>query len=333
MKKHVMVGMAVLACSVSAAWAESSVTIFGFIDASVGKETGSSDTKILDKYGSRLGVKGERELGNGLTGSFYLEHRLDPQTGASQGGSDTFWKGGSWVGLGGAFGKVTLGRWWSQAFLKSQYASDPFGMGTVDETYGTVGCGPNTGCVGAFWVNNSVSYEFSASGFSFGAQVAETPAGGTKRPANFGVSYSQGALYLGLGYESGEACCATAGTPNDATWAHGTVNYDFGVVKLFSGLGVGRTNTGNNIAGVKTKVSNIVVGFTAPVGSGKVIGAFNQFKDDSAVAGNSVVVRSKVSLGYQYDLDKSTKLYATVSNDSKAATSKTGYDLGVMYSF
>lgn len=333
MKKHVMVGMAVLACSVSAAWAESSVTIFGFIDAAVGKDTGNPKNKILDEYGSRLGVKGERELGNGLTGSFYLEHRLDPQTGASQGGSDTFWKGGSWVGLGGAFGKVTLGRWWSQAFLKSQYASDPFGMGTVDESYGTVGCGPNTGCVGAFWVNNSVTYEFSASGFSFGAQVAETPVGGTKRPANVGVSYSHGPLYLGLGYESGEACCSTAGTPNDATWTHATVNYDFGVVKLFSGLGVGRTNTGNNNAGVKTKVSNIVVGFTAPVGLGKVIGAYNQFKDDAAVAGNSTVVRSKASLGYQYDLDKSTKLYATVSNDSKAATSKTGYDLGLMYSF
>ncbi len=332
MKKRVIVAAAALVCS-AGAWAESSVTIFGFIDAAVGKDTGSTEKKILDEYGSRLGVKGERDLGNGLTGSFYLEHRLDPQTGASQGGSDTFWKGGSWVGLGGAFGKVTVGRWWSQAFLKSQYASDPFGMGTVDETYGTVGCGPNTGCVGAFWVNNSLTYEFSASGFSFGAQVAETPVGSNKRPANFGISYSGGPLYLGLGYESGEACCTTAGTPNDATWTHATVNYDFGVVKLFTGLGVGQTNTGNNNPGVKTKVSNIVVGFTAPVGAGKVIGAYNQFKDDSAVAGNSVVVRSKASVGYQYNLDKSTKLYATVSNDSKAATSKTGYDLGLMYSF
>jgi predicted porin len=311
MKKHVMVGVAALACS--AAWAQSSVTAFGFVNLTVGKNAGSSDKGVMDGYGSRLGFKGEEDLGNGLKASFYLEHRLDPDTGAAQG---PFWKGGSWVGLGGGFGKVTLGRWWSQAFLKSQYASDPFGMGTVDVNYGTVGCGVATGCAGAFWVDNSVTYEFSASGFSVGAQVAEAPAGG-KRPFNFGASYGMGGLYVGFGHERHEAAGAFGG---DATWNHATVNYDFGVAKLFTGFGTGHSNA-------DVKVRNIVVGVTAPVGPGTLIGAYNQFKE----AG--VTVRAKASVGYQYPLSKRTKLYATLTNDSKVATSKTGYDLGIFHSF
>lgn len=311
MKKHVMVGAAALLCSASGAWAQSSVTVFGFVDVALGKNSGSSDKQVMDNYGSRIGFKGEEDLGGGLKASFYLEHRVDPTTGTSEGGG-TFWKGGSWVGLGSVFGKVTLGRWWTQAFLKSQYASDPFGMGTVDLNYGTVGCGTSTGCQGAFWLNNSVSYEFSTGGFSAGAQIAEA-SGGSERPWNFGVSYGGGPLYVGFGHESHSA-------GSDSRWSHGTVNYDFGVAKLYTGFGTGRTSA-------DVKVRNILVGAGVPVGPGTVLAAFNQFKEAS------VTVRQKISVGYQHPLSKRTKLYATLTNDSKVATSKTGYDLGILHSF
>jgi len=317
MQKHVMVGVAAaLFCSAGATWAQSSVTAFGFVNLAVGKNAGSSDKQVMDTYGSRLGFKGEEDLGGGLKASFYIEHRFDPDTGTAQG---PFWKGGSWVGLGGSFGKVTLGRWWSQAFLKSQYASDPFGMGTVDVNFGTVGCGPTTGCAGAFWVDNSITYEFSAAGFGAGVQVAEAGAGGSKRPFNVGLSYGAGGLYVGFGHESHEAVFG-GGVGGDAKWSHGTVNYDFGVAKLYTGFGTGRTNS-------DVKVRNILVGVSAPVGSGTVLGAYNQFRE----AG--VTTRSKLSVGYQHALSKRTKLYATLTNDSKVATSKTGYDLGILHSF
>jgi hypothetical protein len=38
-------------------------------------------------------------------------------------------------------------------------------------------------------------------------------------------------------------------------------------------------------------------------------------------------------LGYQYYLSKRTKLFATVANDTKVATDKTGFDLGVLHSW
>ena len=175
MKACLAVGVVAWLCSASA-WAQSSVTVFGFLEAQVGRQTQDAPgTKLYDMGGSRLGFKGDEDLGGGMKASFYLEHRLNPDDGTVGGGA-TFWKGGSWVGLSHeTAGSVKLGRWWSQAFLKSQYASDPFGMSTLGEgSYPTVGCGPafRGGCLGAFWVNNSVSYENSFGGFGFGAQYS-----------------------------------------------------------------------------------------------------------------------------------------------------------------
>ncbi|MBT9594385.1 MAG: porin [Vitreoscilla sp.] len=319
MKKHVMVGLAAWACSAGAVWAQSSVTVFGFIEAQVGRQTGEAENaKVFDMGGSRLGFKGTEDLGDGLKASFYLEHRLNPDTG-TVGGGDTFWKGGSWVGLSSdTLGSVKIGRWWSQAFLKSQYAADPFGMGTLGEgTYGSVGCGPNFsgGCLGAFWLNNSVSYENSIGGFSFGAQVAEAVGGG-ERPANLGLSYASGPLYLGAGYE------VSNDGSQDSNWASVAANYDFGAVKLYAGYGWGQTST-------KVSRENLLVGFSAPVGKGAIIGSYDMQDQDD------VRVEQLLSLGYKYNLSARTNVFAVVANDSKApaGTNKSGYALGVFHSF
>ena len=320
MKKHVMVGAAALACSLGA-WAESSVTVFGFLEAQVGRQTQNAPgTKLFDMGGSRLGFKGDEDLGGGMKASFYLEHRLNPDDG-TVGGGTTFWKGGSWVGLSSeGLGSVKLGRWWSQSFLKAQYAADPFGMGTLGEgSYGTVGCGPafSGGCLGAFWVNNSVSYENSVGGVNFGAQYSVESVGpGGKHPANFGVSYAAGALYLGAGYEASNDGSA------DERWGSLAATYDFGVAKIYGGYG-----SGQDAAKVSRK--NLVVGFSAPIGVGAVIGSYN------AQDQNSVKVEQLVSLGYKYYLSKRTNVFAVIASDSKAPvnTNKSGYALGVFHSF
>jgi len=317
MKKSYLVG-AVLAAVGGVASAQSSVTVFGFIEAQVGRQTQNAPgTKLFDMGGSRLGFKGDEDLGGGLKASFYLEHRLNPDDGTVGGGA-TFWKGGSWVGLShDKAGSVKLGRWWSQAFLKSQYASDPFGMGTLGEgSYPTVGCGPafRGGCLGAFWVNNSVSYENSIGGFSFGAQYGLEVY--PKHPINFGVSYSGGPVYVGVGYEA----------HNDGSskekWTSLAATYDFSVAKLYAGYGTGR-----DAADVSRK--NVIVGFSVPVGAGQIIGSYD-VQDQ-----NSVRVEQLFSLGYKYFLSKRTNVFAVVANDNKApvGTNKSGYALGVFHSF
>lgn len=320
MKKHALVGVAALACA-SGAWAQSSVTVFGFIEAQVGRQTQNAPgTKLFDMGGSRLGFKGDEDLGGGNKASFYLEHRLNPDDGTVGGGS-TFWKGGSWVGLSNeSMGSLKIGRWWSQAFLKSQYASDPFGMGTLGEgTYGTVGCGPafSGGCLGAFWLNNAVSYENTIGAVSFGAQYSvEAVGAGGKHPANFGVSYGDGPLYLGAGYE------VSNDGSKDSRWGSLAATYDFGAVKLYGGYG-----SGQDAAKVKRK--NVIVGFSAPVGAGAVIASYD-VQDQGGVR-----VEQLFSAGYKHNLSKRTNVFAVVANDSKApaGTNKTGYALGVFHSF
>jgi len=319
MKKSYLVG-AVLAAVGGVASAQSSVTVFGFIEAQVGRQTQNAPgTKLFDMGGSRLGFKGDEDLGGGLKASFYLEHRLNPDDGTVGGGA-TFWKGGSWVGLShDKAGSVKLGRWWSQAFLKSQYASDPFGMGTLGEgSYPTVGCGPafRGGCLGAFWVNNSVSYENSFGGFGFGAQYSvESVLPGGKHPANVGVSYGDGPLYLGAGYEVSNDGSA------DERWASLAATYDFGVVKLYGGYG-----SGQDAAQVKRK--NVIVGATAPVGAGQVIASYDMQDQGGAR------VEQLLSVGYKYLLAKRTNDFAVLANDTNApaGTNKSGYALGMFRS-
>jgi predicted porin len=280
--------------------------------------------KLFDMAGSRLGFKGEEDMGGGLKASFYLEHRLNPDDGTVSGGA-TFWKGGSWVGLSSdGLGSVKLGRWWSQSFLKSQYAADPFVMGTLGESsYPTVGCGPafSGGCLGAFWVDNSVTYENSFGGFSFGVQYGLEK---YKHPTNFGVSYSDGPLYLGAGYE----------THNDGSnekWTSLAANYDFGVAKVYAGYGTGR-----DAADVSRK--NTILGATVPMGQTQFIVSYDM-QDQGGTR-----VENLLSLGVKYFLSKRTNIFAVVAHDGKAAaadaffgrpapTNKSGYALGVFHSF
>src|SRR5438105_12607990 len=208
MKFHAMAAAAALASIATSGWAQSSVTVFGFVELQAGRQTQQAPgAQMFDMGGSRLGFKGDEDLGGGTKASFYLEHRFNPQDGSSA-NATTFWKGGSWVGLSNndSWGAIKLGRWWSQAFLKAQYAADPFGMGTLGEgTYGSVGCGPafRGGCLGTFWMNSSVTYEKSFGPISAGVQYSVPSVGtGGKHPWNVGVSYGDGPVYGGFGHEA-----------------------------------------------------------------------------------------------------------------------------------
>ena len=313
-------GVVAALCSAGATWAQSSVSVYGFLEAQVGKQTrGSDTTSMFDIAGSRLGFTGTEDLGGGTKASFLIEHRLSPGTGEVTGGS-TFWAGGSYVSLSNnEMGSVKIGRWFSQSFLKSQYPQDPFGMTTLGlGAYGSAGCGPGYagGCLGTFFLNNSLSYEKSFGGFSVGAQVGEAPTGGTDRPVNVGLGYSAGAFYAGLGYEAHNDGSAAN------SWTSLALNYNLDVVKLYGGYGSGQDAN-------KVDRKNIVVGFSAPVGKGAIIGSYNVHDQ------NSIRIQELLSLGYKYNLSARTNVFAVVANDNKAdpGTNKSGFALGMFHSF
>lgn len=123
--KKTLIALAALAAV--GAHAQSSVTLYGVVDAFLNKTenkvtTPTTSTKLsqnkVDGSGlssSRWGLRGSEDLGGGLAAIFTLEGGFTIDNGAfnnNQGSANTttLWGRQSWVGLKGNFGQVTLGR-------------------------------------------------------------------------------------------------------------------------------------------------------------------------------------------------------------------------------
>ncbi|MBP6138615.1 MAG: porin [Brachymonas sp.] len=119
MKKS-LIALAALA-AVSAATAQSSVTMYGVVDTGYGYKKNTVKLPLISGaklqtsswgvnsgtlQGSRLGFKGEEALGNGLSAVFALEMGFDSASGATKSAFDRR----AVVGLKGSFGEVLVGR-------------------------------------------------------------------------------------------------------------------------------------------------------------------------------------------------------------------------------
>ncbi|TAK97359.1 MAG: porin [Aquabacterium sp.] len=127
--KAVAVALATLGAS--AAFAQSSMTIYGNVDAAldnVHKASGSSITgaaaaastvtRVSPSISSQnaLGFKGTEDIGGGYKASFILEGQFNTDTGV-QGGQDTrMWGRQSYVGLATPVGELRIGRQYAPIF-------------------------------------------------------------------------------------------------------------------------------------------------------------------------------------------------------------------------
>lgn len=126
MKKAALAIAALAACT-SSAWAQSSVTLYGIVDAAVRYVSNNNGAqKQLVPGGmseSRLGINVTEDMGGGLKALVNLEHRLNSDTGTQA--AAEFWRQ-SWVGLqSNDFGQIRLGRQYNVLFdvYTSTYAS------------------------------------------------------------------------------------------------------------------------------------------------------------------------------------------------------------------
>lgn len=134
---------AALACAGAAsAQAPSSVTLYGIVDVGIehlskvgaggGLSRVPSTTSLVP---SRWGLRGSEDLGGGLKALYTLEAGFAPDQGTAGQGGRAFGRQ-SWVGLGGSWGTVSLGRQYSMLFW-SMLDSDVLGpaiyaMGSLD---------------------------------------------------------------------------------------------------------------------------------------------------------------------------------------------------------
>ena len=324
MKKS-LIAFAALATIAGAASAQSSVTLYGRVDLSINKPTGSANKNISNGSGSRFGVRGVEDLGGGMSAFFNIEHRYSADTGAMTDAA-RMWGGRSIVGLQGGFGKITLGREYTTAFLGSQLIADPWGWDTVVSGTPSGGLNQSITGVGIARVRNdsSLTYNFAASGFSFGAQIAEatdTINNFQKKPFNFSVGYAAGPVALHLGYEkTGQVAAAAAKVMTFG----GTFN--LGAVKLGALIGKG-TSSAN--ASHKSYLLTAV----APMGQGEFRASYGSLTADPAGAAAKTDVAKGFAVGYHYALSKRTTLYTDFLRNTALAADKTGYDFGIKHNF
>ena len=162
--KKTLVALAVLGSFAGVASAATSVTLYGTVDAgyegwSYGKDFSTRNNTFVQggtsEANSKIGVKGQEDLGNGLAATFQLEGNVNGDV-----GSASLFDRESTVGLKGAFGEVKVGK------SKSQ----------MDLALGGVVPGHRVADVALYSVvdarhSNGLFYSYDNAGFSFGADV------------------------------------------------------------------------------------------------------------------------------------------------------------------
>ena len=350
MKKSLL-ALAVLGAFAGVASAQSSVTIYGVVDQGITKGNGgtavnngangaSEAWQIKQARGSRLGFRGNEDLGGGLSAQFLIEHRFLPDTGAA---AATFWDGGSYVQLtSAAAGSVYLGRWYTPAFWVA-LKTDPFGWDGVAQVGSKALAGYLTGGSGVR-TSNTLGYKTpSFSGFT--ANVATGLAEGTtaNRTDGFNAEYTAGPLYVGFGYEKAKGSVATTATSasgDGASLFNIGVAYNFGFIRPIAYYGQSKLGVGNS-----KKNTYFHLALTAPVGPGQIKAALGTLDPESTVVLGPTTLQTadqkqaKFSLGYDYFLSKRTRVYADLSSageDSTTTVEKTvnrAYNIGIRHDF
>ena len=305
MKKS-LIALAVLAAS-GAAVAQSSVTIYGRVDASFGTEktNGLSQTKLFDGgdaglTSSRWGLRGTEDLGGGLTAEFKLENRFKIDAGTIDG---VQFKGDSFVGLGGSFGKVKLGR---STVAYDDVRSISLSSNVFDSAFTPVGKVYGSSGDYASRGDNQIRYESpNLSGFSaivsygFGENKGATDAADL---TSLGVFYKSGPLSVGVGFseEEAKANANAAVTSNKFTGL--SASYNFGVASVSGGYNTRKASAGD-------KDNEYTIGVNVPVDAFSFsVGYANSETKD--VGGAKTVKASGFGLGVTYAMSKRTKLYA-----------------------
>jgi len=201
MKRTLLVA-AISTLAAGAAMAQSTVTIYGRLNTSAERQkyitdTTGESTSVLANNGSRLGFKGEEDLGGGLKAGFTLEHRFNSDNGAAT--NAAFWGGAgeSSVNLSGGFGMVKAGHYTSEAYFATSDVTDLLNHGTgtsSDQLYKYLGTD-----------NNKVSYRTPALGpvtaelgYIFGESTVAAPA---NHSYDLAINYAAGPIGVGLGAE------------------------------------------------------------------------------------------------------------------------------------
>lgn len=327
MKKKLLIALPLVALG-GAAFAQSSVTLFGTVDQAATYVDGSDNWSGLESGGnmdSMIGFKGTEDLGGGLKAQFWLEAGILADTGSGDSGNGLNFKRRATVGLLGNFGEIRLGRDESAAY-RTMKGFDVFNNAGIGGTkMWTDGFNSTAPFYDAKRKDNMVSYYSpNWSGFNFGASYAfgeERNSGSTsdglKRGAYGGLAlgYNNGPWNAALTAEQQNDINVPIGTPaanvafKERAYSAG-LGYDFGRMKV---SGAYRQNRLESDVTGSLKGNTYMLGLAAPVGAAGVVKASYNRYEREVVDGGEKLKADQISLGYEHNLSKRTAVYSTYS--------------------
>jgi predicted porin len=354
--KKTLLALAALSAFAGAASAQSSVTLFGVLDAA-GRSVkngnlGSIKSEISGGNStSRWGVRGTEDLGGGLSAGFWLESAIAVDTGVS-GSSSSFFNRRSTVSLASqSLGEVRLGydKKPTEVLIDKYDAFGNTGIAAGNQfNAGSAAVVNAGGALSTSRVNNSVQYFLP--GNLGGVNGVLWVTAGEGAAAAGSQNKSQGAR---LGYAAGPVDVAIAAVniknaPGAPTASLKDIilggSYDFGLAKVSLSQRQFKWNS--------SKAALTLLGVTAPVGPGQVRFSYQKANQSGATPALNANDASLFALGYVYDLSKRTALYGTaarISNKGAAiftlsggpavtvanfgGQKSTGYEFGIRHNF
>ena len=355
--KKTLITLAVLAAATGVAQAQSSVVIYGTVDAGFVSERGGVNGNVnkLDSgvaSASRLGFKGTEDLGSGLSALFLLEAGFGVDTGA-QGKNEALFGRQSYVGLSSkTTGTLTLGRQYTPWYNTLSKVADPFAVGYAGSAKNLFPANTRTSNTVLYTSPNFNGFDADVA-YTFGEKADSNKYG---RQIGASVGYANGPLNARLAYNntSNDDVGVEAGSARN--WL-AAANYDFAVAKAYVAYGAnkGANSAKHNnedrfaysltqaSAAPSTDSNNILVGATVPVGpAGTVMASFIRTNDKTAANADA----DQWAVGYSYALSKRTSTYAsyakisnknnagyTVGNNSNVGSGDQAFNVGVRHSF
>jgi len=334
------------------AFAQSSLTIFGVVDAAVSRVNGSERGNRIGlssggNAGSRLGFRGTEDLGGGLFAGYWLEGSLGVDTGTANG---LMFNRRSTVSLSGGWGELRLGRDYAPTYW-SVTRFDPFNRVGVANHQGVNNFGvatvQNSNAVGYVLPKLGGWYGQAQYGFGEKSSTAANPHQGDYFGARLG--YASGPLDIALAAGRYRQVVGASDTPSAAIGRNLEISnlaasWNFGLLKPIVFLG--RERVPGAAPGAR-QLDTYMAAMTASVWAGEFRLSLARY--DRKDSSNDF---TKLGIGYGYEASKRTELYANLaylknnaaSAESLASTGLTrtgvrsggnssGFDFGIRHSY
>lgn len=301
MKQH-LVALAALSC-ITLASAQSSVALYGIADFWVGNNSDKGTRAASGGWAaSRWGIKGQEDLGGGVSAGFVLEQVFDLASGAAPGGFNRQ----AYVSLAGSFGEVRLGNV----------------LTPLDDINGSANSGGDSilAAISHVWVGfnsnplRQIYYATPEVG-GFGAAVSRSLGGQSGAAVtSLRVNYTEGPVYAGLAWQTDKQ--SVPGLAVRHIFANGA--YDLGAFKLLaSARRVTYPDSGADHA------RETQLGLEAPLSDALVVSTGVARSTDTS-AGLRVAQRQGYGLLLTYALSKRTALYGGLHRHTEKMTNTSG---------